>query len=75
MKENKYIKKFKLKTKSELEYKIENPSLFGNEAIEAAKIVLQNYDLDKDSKAKHKDVESLEKVEAIFKDKAFFKQK
>jgi hypothetical protein len=75
LKENKYIEKFKLKTKSELEYKIENPSLFGDEALEAAKIVLQNYDLNKDSKAKNKKLDSSEKAEAIFKDKAFFKQK
>ena len=75
MKENKYIEKFKLKTKSELEYKIENPSLFGNEALEAARIVLQNYDLNKDSKAKNKKLDSSKKAEAIFKDKAFFKQK
>ncbi|MGY5353501.1 hypothetical protein [Wenyingzhuangia sp. IMCC45467] len=75
MKKNKYIEKFKFKTKSELEYKIENPSLFDKEAIEAAKVLLENYSINENNTTKEKNIESIEKVEPIYKEKAFFKYK
>ncbi|WP_136482336.1 hypothetical protein [Cognatitamlana onchidii] len=43
MKENKYIEKFKHKSKRDLEYKVNNPSLFDSESILAAKHILENY--------------------------------
>lgn len=43
MKENKYIEKFKNKSKIDLEYKVNNPSQFDNESVLAAKHILENY--------------------------------
>ena len=75
MKENKFIEKFKSKTKTELKFKVENPSPFDNEAVLAAKHILENY-------SEYEKVETPEKkqieksiIEPIFKEKAVFKNK
>jgi len=75
LKKNKFIEKFKSKSKTELKYKVENPSLFDSEAVLAAKHILENF-------SDYEIVETSEKkqiekplIEPIFKEKAFFKNK
>jgi hypothetical protein len=70
LKENKFIEKFKLKTKSELEHKVENSANYDPDAIAAARYVLDNY-------SEIKNVETTEntQTESRFKEKVFFKNK
>ncbi|ALJ06541.1 hypothetical protein APS56_15985 [Pseudalgibacter alginicilyticus] len=70
MKENKFIEKFKHKPKSELEYKIENASLYETDAVEAAKYLLENY-----SELENIEIAENTQTEFQFKEKAFFKNK
>jgi hypothetical protein len=70
LKENKFIDKFKQKTKSELEYKIENASQYDADAVEAAKYLLDNY-----SEFRKEDITENFQTEFQFKEKAFFKNK
>lgn len=70
MKENKFIEKFKHKSKSELESKIENSSNYDSDAIEAAKYILENY-----SELENQKTIENSQTEFRFKEKAFFKNK
>jgi hypothetical protein len=75
LKKNKFIEKFKSKSKTELKYKVDNPSLFDSEAVLAAKHILENFS---DYKVVEiSDEKQVEKpfIEPIFKEKAFFKNK
>lgn len=76
MEKNKFIEKFKNKTKSELEHINENPSLYQKEAIEATKILLEKYNEKRKTKSCEKEkIQELLKNEPIYKEKAFFKYK
>ena len=76
MTENRFIEKFKYKSKSELEDKISNPKLFNPEAIFAAKYVLDNFNQYQNEKKEiEKSKQSSVEKTPIFKDKAIFKNK
>ena len=72
MKENRYIEKFKGKSKHELEYKLANPSLFDPESIVAAKYILENY---ANYQSEKLTVEKLVEEPSVYKEMAVFKNK
>ena len=78
MKENKFIEKFKQKTKSELIDKIENSSLYEQDAIKAAKYILENYsDYENENENENENEKFIEKstIDFQYKEKAYFKSK
>ena len=72
MENNRFIEKFKFKSKSELEHKVSNPEQFEPESILAAKYILDNYS--KYEEEKQEKIKSLIKP-PVFKEKSFFKNK
>lgn len=75
LKENRFIEKFKSKSKSELEYKVEKPSLFDTEAVLAAKHILENFSDYEVNITSEKKLKEAPLIEPIFKEKSFFKNK
>ncbi|MDV7188593.1 hypothetical protein R3X25_15000 [Lutibacter sp. TH_r2] len=75
MKENLYIKKFKNKTRTELEFKVNNSEVFEPDAVYAAKYILENFDKFEKYREKKTEFKKEEIKEFVFKEKAIFKNK